>query len=353
MADSDASTVDPNDSDASTVDPEYLEETIELDPTDIRNALNNSPDLFADYPVTAKSETKKVEKLSKQNNVEKSLLKPITASKRETLVKRRSKVHELSDSESESEEPVKKIKLTSKSSAEAKHKVKVKNGDSTQKPYKRDYSKMFESKSDTKLSSKEKIDKQKFISEFLKMSDDDTDSVKFTNGKRKEEKEKTHFEDDNKKGTETKKKRRLKVETHPDGTSGKKTTPSDKVTQSKSEMHQIKKDSVDSVSGTLKRKSNSPSPQVLKKSDTELLCKDTNTETASRQKPACKYGSKCYRKNLSHRQEFSHLGKLQFWLFHVNWIVVILYTCNMVNIGLVKKEYRDFNSERIYSSSRE
>ena len=377
--DSDASTVDPNDSDASTVDPDDFDATEELDTNDIQRAMNSSPDLFADYPEVNKTMSSKESKSYKRSSssTEKSLLKPVSFSKKETFVKRRSNVHELSDSGSDTDEYKSNNKLASANSAEARNKVYVANGDSihkkaykrdysqafdSNKQYKRDHSQAFDSKSTTTHSEKEKIDKQKFLSDFLSMSDDDLDVVSHkkvkTSSDSKDEKE---FKGHDKKDKEICKDKQLKHQTNADNSISKKTFHSEKVKHYKSETHVTTEDKVsiefmkhnkkeieisiekqhklqihpgdalrtskmnlngekckpsesekyptksDSVS--MKRKSSS-SPHLLKKSDTVLLS-TSKGKVEKEQKPVCKYGSKCYRKNPSHREEFSHPGKVQ------------------------------------------
>ena len=374
--DSDASTVDPNDSDASTVDPEDFDATEELDTNDIKRAMNSSPDLFADYPEVTKTMSSKESKSHKRSSssTEKSLLKQVSFSKKETLVKRRSNVHELSDSGSDTDENKSNNKLASANSVEARNKVKVANGDSihkkaykrdyfqafdSNKQYKRDHSQVFDSKSTTTHSEKEKIDKQKFLSDFLSMSDDDLDVVshkkvkacsdskdrkQFKGYDKKEEickdkhqtnadnsiskktlhsekvkhyKSETHvttedkgskeFIKHRKKEKEISKETQHKLQTQPDDASrtsktnlnGEKCKPSD------SEKYASKGDSV-----SMKRKSSSSSPHLLKKSYTVLLS-TSKDKVEKGQKQVCKYGSKCYRKNPSHREEFSHPGKVQ------------------------------------------
>ena len=338
MSDSDASTVDPedlketktalSDSDASTVDPDNLEDTIPLDSSELRN-LNNSPDLFVEYPLSDVSKknieadkhfkaatktvvSKKDGRLSEQREKEKNkvkekdLLKP-TVTQHEKLVKRRSKVHELSDSGSDIDEG----KVTTKRSSDIKEKPRDNKKDITQnKPYKKDYSKTFDTKSDTKASSKEKVDKQKFISDFLSMCDEDVvdnSCPKKVNKSKKEEKSKAKSVLGKQIKTESEKQNKLlDKET---GALSKGDTNTTKVKQRKVETYSEKNGSTFPAPVSLKRKSSSPSPQVLKKSDLKILDTDKNTNSNGSVKPPCKYGSKCYRKNPSHRQEFSHPGK--------------------------------------------
>ena len=378
--DSDASTVDPNDSDASIVDPDDFDATEELDTNDIQRAMNSSPDLFADYPEVTKTISSKESKSydRSSSSTEKSLLKPNSFSKKETLVKRRSNVHELSDSGSDTDQDKSNNKLASANSAEVRNKVKIANGDSihkkaykrdysqafnSNKQYKRDHSQAFDSKSTTTHSEKEKIDKQKFLSDFLSMSDDDLDVVRHKKVKTSSDsKDRKEFKGYDKKDKEICKDKQLKHQTNADNSISKKTLHSEKVKHYKSETHVMTEDKVnkefikhskkekeiskekqhnlqthpgdasrtsktnlngekckpsesekyatkaDSVS--MKRKSSSSSPHLLKKSDTVLLS-TSKGKVEKGQKPVCKYGSKCYRKNPSHREEFSHPGKVQ------------------------------------------
>ena len=308
MSDSDASTVDPedieetkaalSDSDASTVDPENLEDTEPLDSSELRH-LNNSPDLFADYPF---SDVPK-KKLKANKAGERDLLKP-GDTKHEKLVKRRSKVHEVSDSGSDSDER----EVTTKKSSDVKEKPReIKKDILKDKPYKKDHSKPFDSYSCTKVSSKEEVDKQKFISDFLNMSDDDMNDSFQTNANKsmKEEKSKTKLDKGKRVKDESVQERKSSLNKMT--TFNQTETDTSKLKQRKLEAFE-KTGSRDSVSVSLKRKSISQSPQVLKKSDTKILDTDKSTNSNGRVKPPCKYGSKCYRKNPSHRQEFSHPG---------------------------------------------
>ena len=307
MSDSDASTVDPNDiqesraalsdSDASTVDPENLEDTVPLDSSELRH-LNNSPDLFADYIDMPKKNFKNDEVK------ERDQLKVCNA-KNEKIVKRRSKVHEVSDSGSDSDEK----EIVSKKSTDVKEKTRVTKKDITEnKPYKKNYSKPFDSKSDANVVSKEKMDKQKFISEFLNMSDDDVDIQKNVSKSKKDEKHKTKSDIDKRIKDESEKEKRNSDKKMNKFNKTETDTVSDK--QRQLETHAEKTSSNDLAPVSLKRKSKSPSPQVLKKSDTKILDTDKNSNSNGSLKPPCKYGSKCYRKNPSHRQEFSHPGRL-------------------------------------------
>ena len=310
------------DSDASTVDPDDLDDTQPLDPSELRQ-FNNSPDLFADYPVPMESEKKKMDKLvekskaeknlEQKSNVNKASLKPAD-SKTEKLVKRRSKVHELSDSGSDSDQNTDKSKISATKLSEFKQNLnrsKEAEIDKSQgKPYKKDYSTPFQSKSDAKVIDKDKIDKQKFINDFLNMADDEKDDP-YNKKVSKDKKPKANREQmDVKNMNDTKdvKVKQKKVQTKLLCDSDKKASVGAKVKESAKTCVQTN-GSIDSVSGPLKRKSSSPSPQMLKKSDTEILTKDKTANGKRTQKPPCKYGSKCYRKNPSHKAEFSHPGK--------------------------------------------
>ena len=380
--DSDASTVDPNDSNASTVDPDDFDATEELDTNDIQRTMNSSPDLFADYPEVTKTMSSKESKSYERSSssTEKSKLKPVSFSKKETIVKRRSNVHELSDSGSDTDEDKSNNKLALANSAEARNKVKDANGDSihkkaykrdysqafnSNKQYKRDHSQAFDSKSTTthSHSDKEKIDKQKFLSDFLSMSDDDLDVVSHKKVKTSSDsKDRKEFKGYDKKDKEICKDKQFKHQTNADNSTSKKTLHSEKVKHYKYETHVSTEDKVskefikhykkeneiskekqqklqthpgdasrtsktnlngekykpnesekyatkgDSVS--MKRKSSSSSPHFLKKSDTVLLS-TSKDKVEKGQKPVCKYGSKCYRKNPSHREEFTHPGTVQ------------------------------------------
>lgn len=62
------------------------------------------------------------------------------------------------------------------------------------------------------------------------------------------------------------------------------------------------------VMSSLKRKhSRSPVSHELRKAVTEILNENTNNSAKKRKVP-CQYGHKCYRKNPSHFEEFSHPG---------------------------------------------
>lgn len=70
-------------------------------------------------------------------------------------------------------------------------------------------------------------------------------------------------------------------------------------TQDKSDTHLV---------SSLKRKhSRSPVPHELRKAVTEILNENMNNSAKKRKIP-CQYGHKCYRKNPSHFEEYSHPG---------------------------------------------
>ncbi|XP_052269380.1 tyrosyl-DNA phosphodiesterase 1-like isoform X7 [Dreissena polymorpha] len=60
-------------------------------------------------------------------------------------------------------------------------------------------------------------------------------------------------------------------------------------------------------SGQKRKRSRSPVPHELRKAATEILSKISEKPTTS--KKQCQYGSKCYRKNPSHFEEYSHPGE--------------------------------------------
>ena len=311
------------DSDASTVDPDDLDDTVPLDPSELRQ-FDNSPDLFADYPVPMESEKKKMDKLvekskadknlEQKSNVNKASLKPAD-SKTEKLVKRRSKVHELSDSGSDSDEKTDKSKVSATKLSEFKQNLnRNKEAEIDKlhgKPYKKDYSTHFQSKSDAKVIDKDKIDKQKFINDFLNMADDEKDdaSNKKVSKDKKPKPNREQMDVKNMNDTKDVNDKQKKVQTKLLCDSDKKDSTGAKVKESAAKTHVQTNGSIDFVSGPLKRKSSSLSPQMLKKSDTEILTKDKTANGKRTQKPPCKYGSKCYRKNPSHKAEFSHPGK--------------------------------------------
>lgn len=195
--------------------------------------------------------------------------------------------------------------------------------------------------------------KKRFINEFLNMTDSDNESdseyeqnqkklkaykEKYRSKKGMVNDETSYMDSFNMKNNSTESKSSDKEQLHFLQKPHKKDY-SKPLEQSKTELKESSKlgrclnktDAKDSrsLSPTSMKRKRSPVPQELRKVVTQILNENRN-DSAIRKKPPCQYGQKCYRKNPTHFEEFSHPGgKLIFCLYYSYETSCLFYVENM------------------------
>lgn len=248
------------------------------------------------------------------------------------MKKRRSKVHDISDSDSEGES---RFKSATKRNSGTRNTVIISNNSPT-------------------------ANKKTFIDEFLNMTSDEEDDcsrktslkakseslsqnseeIRVSENRKKIESLKKHFWDERKENKnigesakdsnnylekvhkknyskpfrdDPKCTTKLETDKQNNKTGPVKTSTAESRLSASGEQSLRQKQ--ESSAGGLKRKhSRSPVPKELRKAVTEILDNIHSTKEESSKKP-CQYGAKCYRKNPSHFAEYSHPGGISFLFY--------------------------------------
>ncbi|KAL4238825.1 tyrosyl-DNA phosphodiesterase 1 [Mactra antiquata] len=244
------------------------------------------------------------------------------------LNKSQTKTHEMSDSDSD-REISKQVSHSAERKSKSSRKSSPKPKGHVKKEYRTSPAKIKQNKSIEHTRESNGCEKRKFMDDFLNMSDSDNDSDQ--EYKRNQQKllalkdkhvSKKVLEDDS-----THRKHAVKIN---DRSNNDKNVSRDQsylvnkphkkdyskpykqderskcTNDNKSVLNNDR--SRESPSSRVKRKhSRSPVPQELRKVVTEIL-NENKCNSASKKKTPCQYGDKCYRKNPSHFEEYSHPG---------------------------------------------
>ncbi|XP_045183449.2 tyrosyl-DNA phosphodiesterase 1-like [Mercenaria mercenaria] len=245
-----------------------------------------------------------------------------------------SKTHDISDSESDSESRAREKNNRSNHNQFSKGGNSQKKINKESNGYNRTQSENTPEKVRTveKVDNEAKSDRKKFMNEFLNMTDSESDSDYEQNKKRiqamkDEQKNKSKVSKSSSDfGKESATDRQEKSKSAKDSDHVDKhhfsqkphkkdySKPFHKDQSSPQQSSDIKsflkrkdsKEKSESSPSSLKRKhSRSPVPQELRKAVTEIMNENT-CNSAKKKKVPCQYGLKCYRKNPSHFEEYSH-----------------------------------------------
>lgn len=264
------------------------------------------------------------------------------------MKKRRSKLHDISDSDSEEESC---FKTAAKRNSETRNTVTTSNNSPT-------------------------ANKKTFIDEFLNMTSDEEDDcqgktslktkseslsenseeIRVSENRKKIESLKKHFKEDRKENKnigepakdsnnysekahkknyskpfreDPNRMTKLETDKQNDKTKPMKTSTAES-RLSRSGEQSVRQKQKSSAGGLKRKHSRSPVPKELRKAVTEILDNIHSTKEESSKKP-CQYGARCYRKNPSHFAEYSHPGGISI-LFIVMCISVFGLTIKSYSV---------------------